>query len=91
MNPNEHEYGTAKYVRLDSGEFRFASIYQNHVSLIKENENPVSAGLIAWDMETMRLLSDSYSMTLRIGPSDNDEQMIADILGFKVKPRHSDI
>lgn len=80
------DYGIVKFVRIGD-EYRFCSTYTDHDALVQPNETAKSAGFVSYDtgvngQKTFKLL-DRSSMTLKLGPSEEDGPGIREALGFE--------
>jgi hypothetical protein len=79
-------HGTAvKFVKV-AGLFRFFSYYFNHTEAVGKEEQATAAGLLTIEPGCVRM-AESYSSTLRIGCSADDEDELVRVLGVAIKGR----
>jgi hypothetical protein len=65
-----------KYVRIGN-EFRFLEMEQNHSDCLNDNEIAKSAGTVKIRFGEIEV--SDYSMTLNIGPAEDDEKIITEL------------
>lgn len=79
---NEKGYARLKYVRINN-EFRFADLLDEHKNAVKEDETAKSAGQVVFRGDKKLFVTD-YSMTLKIGPADDDEELLAKLFDMTI-------
>ena len=72
-------------MRLDTGEYRFCSLYQDHKSLLDKGDKVVSAGMIAINAWVWSRIG-GKSESLNIGPAKDDEKNIVTLLATGIMP-----
>lgn len=76
--------GAYKYVKVND-EYRFAGIFAEHSSLIKEGESAQSAGTIGIHEAGHWRYLDRWSMSLKIGSQDSDIEALAALIGLPMR------
>jgi len=75
--------GLYKFVQVDGKEIRFIKVEglgASHKSLVKEGETATAAGWVSVFDDYWRL-SDTYSMSLRVGCNDSIIPILSEVIG----------
>ena len=78
---NNDGCGIFKYVRVGN-EFRFTDIMSEHKSLVKDGEKAFSGAMLRIKFNAIRVTD--YSMSLNIGPSIDDEELLSKLFDMPV-------